>query len=194
MRLWTVQPIEVYNQVMSADGYSVNLSHADCLASEFEFFREAYAWLHDKAVDRGLEDNGRGMIWAWYRFGKFSRRKPDVRTLRKMSGPGRKMCCMTLEVPDDKVLLMDTNQWGMRLNGSACVTAEEEAMDDEQYDKRLKELYAMPEADLLRYSESTWDLVFDTSMAWSIEAVFFGLDRSMVRGVQFFTGEGTAEW
>lgn len=172
MRLWTVQPIDVYNQVMSAGGYSVNLSHADCLASEFEFFREAYAWLYDKAVERGLVDNGRGMIWAWYRRGKLHR-KPDIRTLRKTSAPGEKLCCMTLEVPDDLVLLMDTDQWACRLNRAACTTAEEEQR---------------------KYAESTWDLVFDTSRATWIEAVFFGLDRSMIKAVQFFTGEGCAEW
>ena len=193
MRLWTVQPIEVYNQVMSAGGYSVNLSHADCLASEFEFFREAYAWLHDKAVDRGLEDNGRGMIWAWYRRGKLHR-KPDIRTLRKTCTPGEELCCMTLEVPDDKVLLMDTDQWTCRLNRAACTTAEEDAMNLEEIEDRLEAYWALPEEEQRKYAESTWDLVFDTSRATRIEAVFFGLDRSMVRGTQFFTGEGRSEW
>lgn len=193
MRLWTVQPIDVYNQVMSAGGYSVNLSHADCLASEFEFFREAYAWLYDKAVERGLVDNGRGMIWAWYRRGKLHR-KPDIRTLRKTSAPGEKLCCMTLEVPDDLVLLMDTDQWACRLNRAACTTAEEDAMNLEEIEDRLEAYWALPEEEQRKYAESTWDLVFDTSRATWIEAVFFGLDRSMIKAVQFFTGEGCTEW
>lgn len=194
MRLWTVQPIEVYNQVMSAEGYSVNPNHSDSISNDTAKYKEAYAWLHGKAVERGLVDSGRGMIWAWYRFGKEGRRKPDVRTLRKMNTPGRKMCCMTLEIPDEKVLLIDSDQWNLRLNGSACLTAEEEAMDGEGFDKRQDELYAMPETDRLRYNESTWDLVFDSTRAWSIEAVFFGLDRSMIKAAQFFIGECTPKW
>ena len=195
MRLWTVQPIEVYNQVMSAGGYSVNPNHSESISNDDVKFKDAYAWLHGKAAERGLVDTGRGMIWAWYRFGKEGRRKPNIRTLRKMNTLGRKMCCLTLEVPDDKVLLMDSDQWNLRLNGSACLTAEEEAMDGEELDKKFKEYHAMPEADRHKYSETTWDLVFDTSMAWSIEAIFFGLDRSMVKDVQFFVGEaGTDKW
>ena len=192
MRLWTVQTIEVYNQVMSAEGYSVNPKHSNYCGSD-DLFTEPYAWLHDKAMERGFVDNGRGIIWAWYRRGVV-RRKPDIRTLRKENVIGEKLCCITLEVPDDKVLLIDTNQWGLRLNNMACVTAEEEAMSEEEFAKRREELYAMPEADQLRYNESTWELVFDTSRATSIEAVFFGLDRSMVKGVQFFTGERDPKW
>jgi hypothetical protein len=179
---------------MSAEGYSVDPNHSDSIRNDAVKFKEAYTWLYGKAVERGLVDTGRGMIWAWYRFGKEGRRKPDVRTLRRMNTSGKKMCCMTLEVPDDKVLLMDTNQWSLRLTGSSCITAEEEAMDVEEFVKRQDELYAMPEADRLRYNESTWDLVFDTSRATSIEAVFFGLDRSMVKAVQFFTGECMPQW
>ena len=48
---------------------------------------------------------------------------------------------------------------------------------------------ARKEEDRRKYTESTWDLVFDTSRATWIEAIFFGLDRSMIKDVQFFTGE-----
>ena len=187
MRLWTIQSVDVYDQVMSTGGYSVNLDHPESLGREY---KDAYAWLRGKAVERGLVDNGRGMIWSWYRRGALHR-KPDVRTLRKTNMPGSLLCCLTLEVPDDKVLLMDSNQWCCRLNGSACMTAEEEAMDWEELDRHLNAIWALPEEDQRKYTESTWDLIFDTSRASWVEAVFFGLDRSMVRGVQFFVGEGS---
>ena len=193
MRLWTVQTIDVYNQVMSAGGYRVNPNHPDSCESQFDMFKEAYAWLHGKAAERGLADNGRGMIWAWYRFNGESRRKPDVRTLRKESTAGKELCCLTLEVPEDKVLLMDSDQWQCRLSGFACVTAEQEAMDSDEYIRWLDGLYAMPEADRRQYDASTWDLVFDTSRGGRTEAVFFGLERSMIKEVQFFTGAGWGE-
>ena len=185
MKLWTVQPIDVYNQVMSADGYSMNLDHPGAWGGEY---KEAYAWLRDKAVERGLVDNGRGMIWSWYRRGG-GRRKPDVRTLRKTNSCGQELCCMTVEVPDDQVLLLNSEQWLLRMQDMACITAEEEAMDDDEFVKRMDELYALPEDEQRRYRESTWDLIFDTTGSTSVEAVFFGLDRSMVKCVQFFTGE-----
>ena len=185
MRLWTVQSIDVYEQVMSTGDYSVNLDHPESFGG---IFKEAYAWLRGKAVERGLVDNGRGMIWSWYRRGALHR-KPDVRTLRKTNMPGRQWCCLTLEVPDDKVLLMDSDQWNSRLNGSPCTTAEEEAMDLEEFSRHLDAIWALPEEDRRKYTESTWDLIFDTSRATWIEAIFFGLDRSMIKDVQFFTGE-----
>lgn len=125
----------------------MNPNHPDSCESQFDMFKEAYAWLHGKAAERGLADNGRGMIWAWYRFNGESRRKPDVRTLRKESTAGKELCCLTLEVPEDKVLLMDSDQWQCRLSGFACVTAEQEAMDSDEYIRWLDGLYAMPEAD-----------------------------------------------
>lgn len=189
MRLWTIQPIEVYNQVMSTEGYSVDSNHPDYWGNS-ELFAEPYAWLRDKAAERGLVDNGHGMIWAWYRRGK-THRKPDIRTLRKQNNPDEIMCCMTLEVPDDKVLLMDTDQWACRLNNIACTTAEEDAMNLEETEAHLEAFWALPEEEKRKYAESTWDMVFDTSRATWIEGIFFGLDRSMVKDVQFFTGERT---
>lgn len=185
MRLWTVQSIDVYEQVMSTGDYSVNLDHPEAIGG---IFKDAYAWLRGKAVERGLVDNGRGMIWSWYRRGALHR-KPDVRTLRKTNMPGSQLCCLTLEVPDDKVLLMDSDQWNSRLNGSPCTTAEEEAMDLEEFSRHLDAIWALPEEDRRKYTESSWDLIFDTSRATWIEAIFFGLDRSMIKDVQFFTGE-----
>ena len=70
MKVWTVQPVEVYNQVMTTNDYCVDLTKS--LNAEFEMFRDSYAWLRKKAIERGLQDNGRGMIWFWYRW--YSRR------------------------------------------------------------------------------------------------------------------------
>ena len=67
-------------------------------------------------------------------------------------------------------------------------------MNLEEIEDRLEAYWALPEEEQRKYAESTWDLVFDTSRATRIEAVFFGLDCSMVRGAQFFTGEGRSEW
>lgn len=189
MRLWTIQPIDVFNQVMSVDGYRVNVNHPDYCGNSDEEFKKAYAWLHNRAVKRGLMDNGHGLIWSWYQFDTSSgHRKPDVRTLRKLYGrPGREMCCLTLEVPDDKVLLIDSDQWLCRLMGMACTTEEVNEMSEKEFDKWLDELYALPEVERRRYNETTWDLVFNTMRAGAIEAIFFGLDRSMIKAVQFFT-------
>ena len=189
MRLWTIQPIDVFNQVMSVDGYRVNVNHPDYCGNSDEEFKKAYAWLHNRAVKRGLKDNGHGLIWSWYLFDiAYGHRKPDVRTIRKMYGhPGEEMCCMTLEVPEGKVLLIDSDKWSSCICGNPCLTEEQIEMSDEEYKKWFDELYALPEVERHRYNETTWDLVFDTREAGAIEAIFFGLDRSMIKAVQFFT-------
>ena len=112
MKVWTVQPVEVYNQVMTTNDYCVDMTKSN---DADELFREPYAWLRKKAVERGLIDNGRGMIWFWYRRHS-KRRKMDIRTMRKDAEKGSRMCCMTLDVPEDRVLLMDTSNWNARLN------------------------------------------------------------------------------
>ena len=90
----------------------MNVNHPYYHGNDDEKTRKAYAWLYGKAAEHGLMDNGHGLIWSWYLFDIASgHRKPDVRTLRKMYGhPGEEMCCMTLEVPEDKVLLIDSEK------------------------------------------------------------------------------------
>lgn len=185
MKLWTVQPIEVYEQLTGPAGYHVDLDHPDAWGRNYG---EAYSWLHDRAVERGLSDNGSGLIWCWYRYGR-TRRKPDVRSLRKKLRKGSRMCCLTLEVPDGQVLLIDSDQWFCRMLGYPCSAPEEDGMGPDELWAQLEAEWSMPEAEQRRHAESTWNRVFDISRAADIEAVFFGLEPSMVRQVQFFTGE-----
>lgn len=193
MKVWTVQPVEVYNQVMTTNDYCVDMTKS--LDAEVELFREPYAWLRKKAIERGLQDNGRGMIWFWYRWYS-TRRKTDVRTLRKMAGKGHKMCCMTLDVPEDKVLLMDTGNWNARLNNSLCFTPEQEEMDLDALERFLDEFYDLPEEARKRRTEESWELIFDFNpdKTGAIEGVFYGLDKAMIKDVQFFEGTGNPEY
>ena len=183
--------MEVYNQVMTTNDYCVDTTKSN---DADELFREPYAWLRKKAVERGLVDNGRGMIWFWYRRHS-KRRKMDIRTMRKDADKGSKMCCMTLEVPDEKVLLMDTHNWCARLVDTACSTPEEDEMEMEELVKILDDFDNLPQEEQKRRKEESWKLVFDFDhqKALAIEGIFFGLDKDMIKDVQFFEGTGNPE-
>lgn len=188
MKVWTVQPVEVYNQVMTTNDYCVDMTKSN---DADDLFREPYAWLRKKAVERGLVDNGRGMIWFWYRRHS-KRRKMDIRTMRKDADKGSRMCCMTLEVPDDKVLLMDTPNWCARLVNSVCTSPEEDEMELEEIEKFWDDFNNLPKEEQKRRKEESWKLVFDFDhqKAYAIEGIFFGLDKEMIKDVQFFVGTG----
>lgn len=185
MKLWTIQTEDVYNQVMTTNDYRVDWSKSPLA----QYWMEPYMWMKEQAVKRGLKDNGKGLIWSWYKW-YTAGRDMDLRALSHDYREGEKYCCMTLEVPDDQVLLIDTENWIRRINCARCYPSgvEEvpelyERLMDEYYDEKDKEKSR-------RIAEDSWHLVFDFNPGFSedVEGIFFGLDREMVQDMQFFVG------
>ena len=178
MKVWTAQSLEAYEKIVSGKGYTVWEKDE----KDDKIFPRSYAWMRRKAIEHGLTDDGHGLIWFRYRWYD-TRRKIDVRTLRKYADKGQKMVYLTLEVPDDKVLLVDTCQWECVLNDVPCFDSVEEF---DAYD-------ALSESEQEKFKETSWEKVFEPGSDGPIEGVFFGIDRSMIKAVQFYEGTRT-DW
>ena len=110
MRLWTMQPVEVYN-ILRQDGVFT----CDPTKVPEPSFIDRYGWLVKKLSEKDSKPcNVDYPVWAWYRFnGK--EKKPDLRH-SCYGSRGEKMVCLELEVPDEKVLLSDFDLWHFPLN------------------------------------------------------------------------------
>ena len=113
MRLWTIQPVEVWTKLVSDKVFhcdpekSVLISDADATLS----FKEPYDWIVRQMMQRiGEEPEGvKYPIWAWHTR-NWENKKPDLRCCG-YNEPGTKCVCIEFEIDDNKVLLSDFDGW-----------------------------------------------------------------------------------
>lgn len=123
MKLYTIQPLSVY-ALLCQEGlfHSRPLAHPDsslnALDGQFEFTL-AYDWLMAKMMARGLPRPHPEIypIWAYYRWMGVKRSKPDLRSSAVKLPPeqGRRVL-MTVDIPEERVLLSDFFGWHSCLN------------------------------------------------------------------------------
>lgn len=123
MKLYTVQPLSVYD-LLCQEGlfHSRPLaypdSHLNALEGRFECTL-AYDWLMANMMARGLPRPHPEVypIWAFYRWLGVKRPKPDLRSSAVKLPPelGRQVL-MTVDIPEERVLLSDFFSWHSCLN------------------------------------------------------------------------------
>lgn len=123
MRLYSVQPRHIYDKLMSEGVFSPRplLQPDNILHDDRAGFSSAYDWLCEQMPERGLPRPASDAypVWAWQQWWGPAKAKPDLRyaSMRNWSGADAgPMVLMTLEVPDDQVLLSDFEAWHFCLN------------------------------------------------------------------------------
>ena len=188
MVLWTIQPEEVYNRIMSDGFYRCNTSE-----SLFgEYFGDKYKWMSEQMQKR-IGDPPKGVlypIWAWYQW-EDERKKPDLRRERWGNGwKGDRFVCMEIDMPEEGVLLSDFDAWSIILNDGLLSFSEQEHIAIE------KEYECLLPAEQLQFKYKNWERVFDlayidndwTTNGSSIQGTFWELRKEQVIRVRFFTG------
>ena len=188
MRLWTIQPIKVWNEIQNYGVYRCNpvLTTLD--------MDDEYKWMIRKMVDRtGPPPEGvQYPVWAWYKQnGKYH--KPDLRSARWGYGPGDEdYACIEIEMPAEKVLLSDFDVWHIILNyGLISETEEEDRKQEALFDAMDSEHQAL-------YRDKNWERVFDISPLHNdwitrgewIQATFWELQKEDIRSAKFFRTAG----
>ena len=102
MKLWTIQPVEVWREIQDKGVYRCNPS---LIPLDLD---EEYKWLIRKMADK-IGPPPEGVlypVWAWYKQnGKH--RKPDLRSKRWGYGSGNEdYTCIEIEIPDEKVYVL----------------------------------------------------------------------------------------
>ncbi len=193
MRVWTIQPVELYRKleskgVLLADGRRYH-----------RYFRAAYQWMTAQMRHRLPPSRARFPWWAWCRYEKH-RAKPDLRAggyLRK----GQQGARIELELANEEVLLSDFNDWHYVLN--EWYLSDNEA-EDEHFEQELEELghkwsapYRKP---LQAKMHASWERIFELrggDPVWgnrplkrSVQATFWELRLKDVTDITFFTNRG----
>lgn len=189
MKLWTMQPVEVYEELQKKLIFRCDVSKIPEPS-----FVEKYDWLiqylnkkHTKPQDVDYP------IWAWYRFnGK--EKKPDLR--HSCYGcRGEKMVCLELEIPDEHVLLSDFDLWHFPLNNWWLYDCFKPDFGEKEWDEAHEEFAKLSKDEQIRRKEKSWERIFDIEPFendWIVkgkyvQAIFWELKLEYVKKVQYFT-------
>ena len=187
MKLWTIQPPEVV-EILRTEGV---FRCDEAKAEWYEDLCDAYQWLV-REMDKRNIPHPEGVtlpIWAWHTR-DWKHKKPDFRTIG-LGTPGKQYACIEFEIPDNKVLLSDYDNWHYVLNGGW--------FDDSKNENDWNTLHEW--YDLLPYDAQkdlmvkSWQKIFDVtpvkdkwcSKGQYVQATFWELKQDMVCAVKYFT-------
>jgi hypothetical protein len=185
MILWTIQPEGVYQELQNTGIY-----HCDIGQGSMPEYRLEYDWFVAQMKKRiGLPPDGvKYPVWAWYKW-EGKRKKPDLRRERWQCGlRGDIFYCLTIEIPDEHVLLSDFDMWSIILLHGLLSTTEEE-------DTQLEKIYdSLNPEEQKKMRNKNWEGAFDLTPLrneWmtrgeSIQATFWELRYEQVVKAQPF--------
>lgn len=208
--LWTVQNEQVYQDVLDNGVYHVSPSRIIFPENDDSYIvcNRAYRWLSEQMRSRVAETNANVQypIWAWFKHQGKAHGKPDMRE----SGHGEKgehVVRLRLEIPKDRVLLSDYDDWHFALNYwyLGINEADSDAFDEElkRHGISFQELQTLATkdddgmADIKERIENSWEKMFDVTRpvvdGWnfdwamrSIQATFWELRLSDITQVEHF--------
>ena len=190
MRLWTIQPIEVWKELNKKGYFICDPIKAEYISDKEWNFKEAYDWLVGQMENRvGKRPKGVSYpIWAWHTR-DWQHKKPDLRNVG-LNTKGQKSVCIEVEVPDNQVVLTDYDIWHFVLNGwyfdnSTC---------EEEWEKLHAKYDRLDRGRKEQIKLQSWQNIFNISPFendWFqrgryIQATFWVLYLKDVRDVRFF--------
>ncbi len=199
MRLWTIQGIEIYEQ-LQRDGVAYCTKP---VWSDDEKFMKAYRWMVDQMRQRIEEPPIKGIeypMWAWYQYNSAKSNKPPRSPLNIQEGLS---AYMEIEIPDNEVLLSGfmnwhnvLNQWPLtnwkRINKKTDLLEKEDgkSLDFDDYPVEIQ-----------KEIEKSWEAIFDLDRRdeevgrthkrnCSIQATFWMLKPENIISVEFLERKG----
>lgn len=185
MRLWTVQPKDLYEKLLKEKVVRCRIEFSEWVNEPN--FRKAYDWMVWQMEQRiGKAPEGvQYPIWAWHTLaGK--NKKPDLRGTEFRYHTGEQVC-IELEIPEHEVLLSDEGDWHIVLNDSYC------ASDTENFDNEYEWFDSLSDEEKEIVKRKSWEQIFDVihedgTTTMYIQATFWELRLEYVKNVRFFKG------
>ncbi|MBR5565358.1 MAG: DUF3841 domain-containing protein [Roseburia sp.] len=167
MILWTIQHKAAYEDMLRTGVLRANPEYI-----LEEFFRAPYEWMAEQMKKRiGTPPEGAELpVWAWYQW-EGKRKRPDMRSHGCSSDKGVPIVLLTIDVPEECVLLSDFDYWHVVLNdGELIFPFDENAV----YSKEER--------------QESWEKIFDYECSFDDE------DRCIGLSTQATLWEIKAEW
>lgn len=185
MKLWTIQPLAVWDMLQEQGHYTASFSYVD------EYDRLPYCWLMVQMHIRlGYRPSWTGApIWAWYQYDGPKRMRPDLRSSAHLRR-GTKGVRLELAVSENTALLSDFMLWHGPLNHGYLGETDEDAEQFYEEVDHLTHDQMLDDPVLRTRILKSWHRIFD--LDWSdeklhVQATFWELTLPMVKDVTYFT-------
>ena len=190
MRVWTIQPVDVMEEINRKGFYVCNPDKAMYISDPEVSFKDSYDWLVKEMYKRvGSAPSGVSYpVWAWYSR-DWKHKKPDLRNAG-YDTPGTRCVCIELEIPDNEVLLSDYDLWHYVLNkwwidDSTC---------EEEWDRNQDWFDSLSVDYREKLKVDSWSKIFDltpVNTKWMckgryIQATFWVLCKENIVDVRYF--------
>ena len=190
MTLWTIQHIEVLDEINKFGYYVCNPDKLDFISDEMISIKNAYNWLvveMEKRIGK-KPNNVIYPIWAWHtRDWKY--KKPDLRQCG-YGTPGKQYACIELEIPDKQVVLSDFDIWHYVLNDWYF----DNSFNKIEWDNKHAYYNSLSFEKKLKERVKSWQEVFNITPYKSdwfcrgryIQATFWVLQSNQIKKIQYF--------
>jgi len=149
MRLFTIQPFEVFNIIMQQGEFVCDETKSKNVGD----FKNAYDWLIAQ-MDKKNIPHPEGVnypIWAWHTY-DWKNEYPDTEELDE-----HECVCIELDVDDREVLLSDYNDWHYVLNNSY----NDKSLSREEYEDEMKWYDNLTSDEKERIKVESWEQIFN---------------------------------
>ncbi len=188
MQLWTIQPLEVVDILITKQEFICDSSKAFGLIDNA--FTDAYNWLV-KEMEKRIGPRPTGVeypIWAWHTR-NFKRKRPDLRE-GGYGKRGEEAACIEIDIPDNEVVLTDFDEWHTILNDSYS----DDTYTEEDWDAAHDWFDSLSVDKQREVKEVSWQHVFNIDPYKSdfrvrgsyIQATFWKLRYNQVRETRQF--------
>lgn len=186
MRLWSMQPKEVYDIIMNTGEFFCNNEKCENLPD----FKEAYDWLVNQMDKRGIfhPEGITYPVWAWHSYDWKNEKPPIAEIFNGMHG---EHVLMEIELDDSDVLLSDYNDWHSVLNkwyNDNSTNKEEWEAEQEYFDN-------LPAKEKNKIMLESWERIFDMTLVntewrhkWRyVQATFWKIKKENIKHVDFLS-------
>lgn len=185
MKLWTIQPIHVYQLILETGAYRCETEK--CQYLHVPAFDTAYRWLAEQMRERiGPPPDGTEFpVWAWHTW-DWKHIKPDMRRSEFKYFKTHHVL-LELEIPDEQVLLTDHGTWHFAINDSYFG----DAKNDAEFDEEMAWFDTLPADVQTQKKRESWTKIMDVTPVdtdWAkngqyIQATFWELRRDNIKKV-----------
>lgn len=135
MLLWTIQNKIAYDHLLTNGVLRADEQHLFCEDN----LLYAYQWISVQMLQRigNPPVNVNYPVWAWYKW-EGVRKRLDMRSHRCWTEKGIPIVLLTIDVPDNLVLLSDFNMWHHVLNDSYLPLSEEDEIENPTTTEKLE--------------------------------------------------------
>lgn len=174
MILWTIQHKSAYENMMETGRLIANESFMYIP----DIIGNAYLWLANR-MKEFIGDPPEGVrfpVWAWYQW-EGLRKRPDMRSHRFYGEKRTPIVLLTVEVPDEKVVLSDFDMWHCILNDDYLPLTIAEDKDEFTNDEKIlswNNVFKYDiETDFWNTPKSTQATLWEIKKEWVLNAEHF---------------------